>query len=64
MIHLLSVLINVMEVEILLMIHMLKYVFQIKQKNMNAKVFNLMSWVNKTRFIVQHKLCESKCGLN
>ena len=35
-----------------------------KQKKMNAKVFNLMSGVNETRFIVQYKLCKSKCGLN
>ena len=32
-----------------------------KVKNMNAKVFNLMSGVNETRFLVQHK-CE--CRLN
>ena len=31
---------------------------------MNAKVFNLVSGVNETRFIVQHESCECKCGLN
>ena len=35
---------------------MLNFVFQIKSKNMNVKVFNLMSRVNGT--------CECKCGLN
>ena len=35
-----------------------------KVKSMNVKVFNLMSEVNETRVIVQHGLCESKCGLN
>ena len=31
---------------------------------MNRKVFNLMSEVNETRFMVQNGLCECKCGLN
>ena len=31
---------------------------------MNVKVFSLMSGVNKTTFLVQHKPCEWKCGLN
>ena len=29
-----------------------------KVKNMNAKIFNLMSGVNETRFVVQHESCE------
>ena len=35
-----------------------------KVKNMNIKVFNLISGVNETRFLVQHELCECKCRLN
>ena len=31
---------------------------------MNVKVFNLMSEINKTTFLVQHKSCECKWGLN
>ena len=31
---------------------------------MYANVFNLMSRVNETRFLVQHESCECKCGLN
>ena len=31
---------------------------------MNLKIFNLMSQVNEARFLVQHKSCECKCGLN
>ena len=31
---------------------------------MNLNVFNLMSAVNETRFLVQHKLREYKFGLN
>ena len=31
---------------------------------MNVKVFNLISGVNKVRFIVQHELCMCKCGMN
>ena len=33
-----------------------------KVKYMNVKVFNLVSWVNEIRCLVQHELCESKCG--
>ena len=31
---------------------------------MNVKVLNLISGVNKTRFLVEYRLCECKCGLN
>ena len=31
---------------------------------MNVEVFNLMSLVNKTRFLVQDESCESKSELN
>ena len=31
---------------------------------MNKKVFNLILGVNETRVLVQHELCEYKCGLN
>ena len=29
-----------------------------------SKVFNLMLWVNETRFLIQHESYECKCGLN
>ena len=35
-----------------------------KVKNINVKVFNLMSGVNETRFLVQYESYECKCGLN
>ena len=35
-----------------------------KVKNINVKVFNLMLWVNETRFLIQHESYECKCGLN
>ena len=35
-----------------------------KVKNMNVKVFKIMSGVNETRFLVQHESCECKCRLN
>ena len=31
---------------------------------MHVNVFNLMSKINKTRFLIQHELCKCKCGLN
>ena len=49
---------------ILLMIHVLEYVFQIKKKKMNVKVSNLMSEANETRFLVQYEFGEWECGLN
>ena len=35
-----------------------------KVKNMNVKVFNLISGLNETRTIVQQESCECKCGFN
>ena len=35
-----------------------------KVKQINVTVFNLMSVVNETRFLVQHQSCECKCRLN
>ena len=31
---------------------------------MNVKVFNRMSGLNRTRFLVQHESCECQCRLN
>ena len=30
-------------------------------KNLNAKVFNLMSRTNETRFLEQHEACKCEC---
>ena len=35
-----------------------------KVKNVHVKVFKLMPWLNETSILVQHELCECKCGLN
>ena len=35
-----------------------------KVKNMNLKVFNLVSRVNETRYLVQYDSYECKCRLN
>ena len=35
-----------------------------KVKNMNAKVFKIISSVHERRFPVQHESCESECGFN
>ena len=55
---LLLVLKSAVEVVSLLMIRMLD---PNKVKNMNLKVFNLMSEVNETIFLVQHESCVCKC---
>ena len=33
-------------------------------KNLNIKVFNLMSWTNEMRHIKSHKTCKCKCRLD
>ena len=33
-------------------------------KNINVKVFNLMSRINETRHIIWHETCKRICGLN
>ena len=33
-------------------------------KNINIKVFNLISWSNQTKQIEWHETCKCKCGLN
>ena len=33
-------------------------------KNINVKVFNLMSRTNETRYIKWHRTCKCKCRLN
>ena len=33
-------------------------------KNINAKVFSLMSWSNETKHIEWHETCKCKCRLN
>ena len=60
-IHLLSVLINMLEVVILLMRHAQVCVID-KVKNINLKVFNFMSRVNETTFLVQYG--SRKCTLD
>ena len=52
--------VNVAAVVIILMIHMQKYVI----KDLNVKVFNLMSRTNETRHIKWHETCQCKCRLD
>ena len=35
-----------------------------KVKNMNVIVFNLISGINETKYLVQHESCEYECRLN
>lgn len=35
-----------------------------KVRNVNVKVINLMSEVNKTQFLVQYEQCKCNCRLN
>ena len=56
--------INAVAVVILLIIHIQNCVPDVV-KNVNAKVFNLMSWrTNETRHIKWHETCKCKCRLD
>ena len=56
--------VNVVVVVTILMIPMQNYVFLILLKNLNIKVFNLMSMIIEKRHIEQHETCKCKCGLD
>ena len=56
--------VNVVTVIIILIIHMQKYVFPYVVKNLNVKVFNLMSRTNETSHIKWHETCKCKCRLD
>ena len=55
--------VNVAAVVIILMIHMQKCVPYVI-KDLNVKVFNLMSRTNETRHIKWHETCKWKCRLD
>ena len=55
--------VNVVAVVIILMIHMQKYVSNVI-KDLNVKVFNVMSRINETRPIKWHEMCKCKCRLD
>ena len=58
--------VNIKAFEIILMICMRKYVFQIQRfvKDLNVKVFNLMSRTNETGHIKWHEMCRCICRLD
>ena len=62
-ISVLSLLISVVETEILSMLHNFRFLLQIK-KNMILKVYNLITGVNETKHLAHLVSCDSKCGLN
>lgn len=57
-------LVSVVKVVALLMMHTLKYEFQIKLKNECILKKYLISGEKETRFLVQHKSCKCKWELN
>ena len=46
------------------MIHTQKYVFLIAVKDLNVKVFTLMSRTNEKRHIKLHETCKCQCRLD
>ena len=61
--HLVLKQVNVVVDVIILTIHMQKFVSDIV-KNLNIKVFNLMSRTNETRFIEWYETCNNKQSWN
>ena len=46
------------------MIHMQNYMFLMLLRNMNVKIFNLISRTNEKRYIKWHETCKWKCRLD
>ena len=52
-----------MEIVMLLMTYLQKYVFPVKRK-IDVKVFNIIAGINKAKALVKHILCDCKCKFN
>ena len=55
--------VNIVVAVLISMIHMQKYVPDVV-KNLNVKVFNLMSRTNETRNTKCHETCQCECTLD
>ena len=55
--------VNLVVIVIILTIRMQKCMF-LMIKDLNVKVFNIMSRTNETRFIEWHQTCKCKCRLD
>ena len=44
----------------LIMTYLQKYAFQIKQKDVNVKVFNMITRINEANTIIKHISCDCK----
>ena len=53
-----------LEIAILMTTYLIKYEFQIKQKNLNLSVFNMITGINESKLIIKHISCECKCKFN
>ena len=53
--------INMLEVAILLMISLIKYVFQKKTKDLNLSIFNIITGINESKILTKHVSRECKC---
>ena len=52
--------VDILEVAILLMTYLVKYVFQIKKK-INLSVFSMITGINESKTLSNHISCECKC---
>ena len=53
--------IGVLEVAILLMTYLIKYVFQMKQNFLNLHVFNMITEIKELRTLTKHISCKCEC---
>ena len=56
-----------MEFLLLLMAYLQKYVFRVKQKDVNVKVFkiyNMIRRMNEVKTLAKHSSCNCKCKFN
>ena len=53
--------IGVLEVVVLSMTYLMKYVFQIKKKDLNIHVSNMITGKNESKILTKHVLCKCKC---
>ena len=56
--------VNILAIVIILMIHFKNLCSCCCKKNLNVKVFNLMSRTSETRYIEWHETCRCECRLD
>ena len=53
--------IDLLEVVVLLMTYLIKYVFSNETRNLNLSVFNMITGINESKTSTKHRSCKFKC---